>query len=389
MTSNPRFDLPLDLVITCLRRPLDKPVLQKVERRAGSVTDWSRFLGWVARHRVTSLVHDALAHAPSGTAPREILDRLHGKALASAVRSMRQIGEAVRIIGVLGEAGIGALTLKGPVLSVLAFGDPVLRDSRDVDLLVAPEQFDRVEPILAASGYRRHKPAQSLSPRGQEVYRRWVHEYVYRSKSSGVVLEIKDRLHPTVSLMPIDVHDALRRAQIVKIGDHALPTLPPVELFLYLCTHGSRHAWFRLKWIADIGALKSRLPSSDLTAIGVRARELGVELSWQEALTLSGALFGDSAPGPLADAAPADPHLRRRIAASRRAISTFGPNGRPFAAFGFATRLDIGELGIRPEWRYRWDVLRRHGLARIYSLLRPVAEIGRKADSTTRPPSTA
>lgn len=58
-----------------------------------------------------------------------------------------------RIAGWLAGAGIVSLPLKGPLLAAEAFGDPGLRASADIDLLVATEQLDAAAAALVAHGY--------------------------------------------------------------------------------------------------------------------------------------------------------------------------------------------------------------------------------------------
>ncbi len=57
--------------------------------------------------------------------------------------------------GVLREAGIANVLLKGPGVARLLYADqPGLRPYTDVDLLVAPSAFERAQQVLAGRGYR-------------------------------------------------------------------------------------------------------------------------------------------------------------------------------------------------------------------------------------------
>ena len=362
------LDPALALTAACLGRPAK---LDDIARRAAVVTDWQQVARWAARHRVSSLVCDALRQLPAGTLPSAVADGLYRTAHQLAAEGLRQVIETHRLTQLLGAAGIPTLTLKGPALAMLAFGDPLLRNSRDIDLLVAPARFDQADALLATEGYRRLKPAAVLSAHRGAAYRRWAHEYVYRSDARGVLLEVKDRLHPTRSVMPIDLRPAFERPYRVDVAGRAFPTLPPVDLFLYLCTHGSRHGWFRLKWIADIGALIARFSEEDLVSVEQRAATLGLSRPLHEALLLSRHWVSAPLPAPFRDAVAADRAAHRRAARAHRRLCTMGPDGNPLARRGFVAGLDINELGIRPEWSYRWAVVQRHGLARLYSLVRP------------------
>jgi hypothetical protein len=79
-------------------------------------------------------------------------------AVAHAIEARRRHGVflqliATRVTALLADAGIRCSTLKGPQLSEILYGDPGRRPSRDIDLLVAPEQlFDAVK-VVRTLGY--------------------------------------------------------------------------------------------------------------------------------------------------------------------------------------------------------------------------------------------
>jgi Uncharacterised nucleotidyltransferase len=67
-----------------------------------------------------------------------------------------------RVRGDLGEAGIEALPLKGATLSRELYGQPGIRQSTDVDVLVEPDQLAPAAAALRRRGYR---PAAGSEPR--------------------------------------------------------------------------------------------------------------------------------------------------------------------------------------------------------------------------------
>ena len=138
----------LALVMACLCRPLDEQARVRIAELASSPLGWERLLGWTRRHRVTSLVFDALGHVEDSKVPPAIFDRLRSAARLMGFTSLQQIAATARLMRALAEADIGALVLKGPVLSQIAFGSPTLRDSSDIDLLIEPAAFVRANVIL-------------------------------------------------------------------------------------------------------------------------------------------------------------------------------------------------------------------------------------------------
>jgi hypothetical protein len=71
-----------------------------------------------------------------------------------------------------------------------------------------------------------------------------------------------------------------------------VPVLPFAEQLVYLCTHGTRHGWERLIWLADVAELVSARPESDLRDLLDRARAHGCERSVGLALRTVHELLG-------------------------------------------------------------------------------------------------
>jgi hypothetical protein len=125
--------------------------------------------------------------------------------------------------------------------------------------------------------------------------------------------------------------------------------------------------------------MMDRLSIDELAAVKQLATTLGVARSVSEGLALCRHLLSTPVPEVLRDAIAGDRGARRRVAAACRRLATMGPDGDPFAKPGFLLGLDVNELGVRQEWRYRLAVLQRHSLSRVR---RAGAGLGR---SLTRP----
>jgi Uncharacterised nucleotidyltransferase len=90
-------------------------------------------------------------------APALVPDVLRERA-AAVTRETRHWGVAVevmteRVAAALEGAGIPAIALKGPIMARALFGDPGLRVTSDIDLLVSPADFARAVQVLRGQGY--------------------------------------------------------------------------------------------------------------------------------------------------------------------------------------------------------------------------------------------
>ncbi|MGH6838667.1 MAG: nucleotidyltransferase domain-containing protein [Methylocella sp.] len=375
----------LALLLVLLRWPA-APKAVAWRLTAAAAIDWPTFLALARRHRVVSLVAATLAEAETagvelgvdGAAAAATLRR-HARALARG--SLSQIAEAVGLMRLLAETGIACMQLKGPPLSVRAFGQPLLRDGRDIDLLIESPRLAQAEAELTSAGYRRVKPDAGFGWWSQALYRRYSHEYVFASPA-GITVELKARLQPAAGLLPLSVPEVLRRAQVVVVAGARLATLSDADMMVYLCAHASRHCWFRLKWLADIGAL---LGSPELAHVLMAdADRLGLAVPALEALKLARDWLQVEVPEDLLTRARRDWRVTRRQSAVLRAVTQLGPNGDPFAIPGFAKRLERSEYGLRSNLAYRCALLEWHMMVAAYSALRALRPAGIRTNNSWR-----
>ena len=95
---------------------------------------------WVRRNRIAPLVYRNLRQAACPLVPEAVVLQLQSESARNARRALMQIAEAARVSRLLTAAGIRSMIVKGPVLAQLAFGDPTLRESEDIDLVIDPDQ---------------------------------------------------------------------------------------------------------------------------------------------------------------------------------------------------------------------------------------------------------
>ena len=227
----PEFPSELALVIACSHWPLGERDEQGIRQRALAPLDWDRFLACVHSNQLAPLVNLNLRHAAVTTIPATVITQLKDEAAHNVRRALMQIAEAVRVARLLSEAGIRSLMIKGPVLSVLAFGDPTLRHSVDIDLLVDPEMVSKADRLIIQAGYRRVSPNLELTSTQYEVYRLLQCQFAYHSKPLDLVLELHWRLCSNSQLLPLEATTLWSRPQQVRVAGANVATLPDEELF--------------------------------------------------------------------------------------------------------------------------------------------------------------
>jgi hypothetical protein len=295
MVSEP-FPAEFVLAAACCR----PPGLERDEAvRAAAAVDWGRFETMAARHRIEGLAHAALACAGVAPDPRTA-EALRRAAHAIVRGGLEMAAETARLQGLLDAARIDNLVLKGATLDILCWGRVGLKRSWDIDLLVAPDRVAGARAVLEEGGYRLERPAGDDFPGEFETWVALSKEAVFRHPERGCVVELHWRLADVATLLP--TLSVLSNTQTVPLSSAiGLRTLAADELFAYLCVHGASHAWSRLKWLADLGALLAQVGEEKRGRLYRRARDLGAGRCPATALLLCERLF--DLPLPLSAAA--------------------------------------------------------------------------------------
>jgi len=291
--------LALHVVVNCCR-PGDDAARSVGLRTivANPVLDMDRLVQTAARHRVAPQVHRALTEA-GVTLPPDTDVRLAQMAGQAARRSLNLARESLHLQATFDRVGLEATFVKGTALALLIYGDVGMKDSWDIDLLVRPDQVDAACDLLIAEGYVLDYPkglAADAFRRFQDVAK----ECVFFHPARNIYLELHWRLVDNPhELSGLD----LCQTQSVALGSGKLQTLADPELFAYLCVHGTRHSWSRLKWIADVAAFLRGRSDDEIAGLRDQAVAMGAGRAPDVALALCQGLFGRRLPMVQLDAA--------------------------------------------------------------------------------------
>jgi hypothetical protein len=317
--------------------------------------DWAAFRKMVARHRVETLVHSALASAKVA-APQDLLAWLGDIAARTARENLVFAAESMRLAKALEAAGIPFLFVKGVTMSQLAYGSLAFKRACDVDLAVDPARYAEAAELLRKTGLQCIAPGPSAGP--EELV-----AWTLRNKHTvwvgrGVAVELHSALVDTPLLLSgVSVHSP--RQQVPLAQGMALPTLADEELFAYLCVHGATHAWSRLKWLADVAALLSHESPERIEQLYRRSLALGAGRTGGQALLLSADLLGLALPPAL------ERELRRDRAlaylgrvALRSMLRGGGVTELDDMAFGTAA-IHFSHFRLMPGFAFKWSEVRR------------------------------
>ena len=258
-----------------------------------SSPEWDALGPLALRHGVVPLVAQVLARDAGIPAPAPLRQALRRDSQANAARNMLLSTALLEVLRHLQAQGISAVPFKGPVLSESAYGDVVLRQFTDLDILVEPEQVAAALRALAELGFE----LREYGHIPEWMFRRTSHAYTLVSPSQGgAVVELHWALAEEYVGFHLDPKQLWPHLTTVRLLGATVPSLGAEELLVLLCVHGSKHGWRRLAWVADVAALIRSHPNLSWAEFGGLASELGVLGACALGLSLAHDLFGAKAP---------------------------------------------------------------------------------------------
>lgn len=248
-----------------------------------STINWQEFIKLAIKNRVYTLVYKNLNRLENFNIDQNVLAILERRCKKNQLDSLRQTTELVKIMGILEEQGIQAISIKGPLLGLSLYGNIAMRTSHDLDILVNIDDIKTVEDILLQQGYH----TVNLSPRQKNYYIRKYHHLSYQK--GGSTVELHWRFHEE-KCYNISFKEAWDNKTGFIISGLKINVLNNSENFLYLVLHGSKHAWKRLRWLCDIREIINS-NELDWDQIWVRANQKGISHMLEQSLALLDRLF--------------------------------------------------------------------------------------------------
>jgi hypothetical protein len=228
-----------------------------------------------------------------------------------------------------------------------AYGQPLLRQIADLDVLVRPEQVGAARDLLVADGFRQTWPAGPLSPQQEASHLRSKYNLSLLHARDQLVVELHWTITPNylrIPPNPLELWDGLEE---VTLAGRRWPAFAPARLLLILCVHGGNHCWLRLNWVCDVAELLRRNPALDWPALAAEAERWGCRRILHLGLLLARDLLAAPLP-PGAQAAVGQDHAAAHLAAGcARRLRRY-----PVAWLG---RLEepLFHLRMRERWRDR------------------------------------
>jgi len=340
---------------------------------------WNAIFSVASENAIVPLLDRQLRATVPGLVPVSEMQRLNEANRANALRCLNLTAVLIEILRLLKAEGIAALPYKGPVLAVQAYGDAVLRQFEDVDILLRHRDMEKAHEIMRRLGF---VPAIPEDMRPDFNSPMVPGEYKYYGEARAAIVEFHtERTYRHFPVAP-DLDELYRAGGWVSLSGHQVRTLSVEDTLVAICVHGSKDFWARLSWIADVSELIQSQPGLDWQRVISRAVSLRAERMLHAGLMLAARTFDTPLPEAVAGRLGKDARART-IAGEmqtsllhsdsklRGAIGRFELRRRlvpgMFAGWHYALRLTM--VPAEEDWRTMRLPAR---LGPFYFLLRPL-----------------
>jgi Uncharacterised nucleotidyltransferase len=352
------FPPEFQLAAACAMWPPSDRRTEAIRVAASGPFDWPRFLRVAQRHWVLGLAHQGLTDARLAIPP-EIRREIGARAAAMVRENLAMAAEALRLQRLFDEAHLPVLFVKGSSLAMLVFGNLGLSGSQDIDLLVPRETLHAATELVARAGYRRFDPPPGISDTQLRQLLSLRRDLGFVHQTTGLPIELHWRLFGNPHAMAEDSIMAASR-EVLFTDTMRLRTLGEEDLFAYLCIHGARHWWSRLKWLADVNALLASTPEDSIESL-VRAAEVrGARRAAAQALLLCRRVLGATLPAQLVATLGTSATVRWLEATALQAMTTGHGERDPHETRFGTTRGSFSTFLLSRSWHYRLKELNLH-----------------------------
>ena len=204
-----------------------------------------------------------------------------------------------RVEKALTKNNIHMITIKGPASSIQLYGNPIIREYTDLDIVVQAPDLLQVLPVMEALGYRAEPP---ISPKKKQAltqpwYISKAHHLIFIHPHSPYRIEVHNSFFQEIKTDPdYQLENIFQRAEMVVYEEtkHTVPTL--LDHALLMIEHGTKHAWSQLHWVLDVAAIFSLKNRGFHTALANSITRLGMEKQLALIISLIKALMPISLP---------------------------------------------------------------------------------------------
>jgi len=285
----------LRLLLLLVRREValaKEDISQKsaIKEAVQQVKDWENFIYLVNQHRVYPLAYQAVTKL-EGQIPLWVMEKLKNMSGKNRMDALRQTGEMAFLAQLFAQAEISVIFVKSPHLAQWLYGDIALRPSHDLDFYINQEDLKKAIHLLQKEGYQPlYGIGKKIAAKEKKTIKE-IHHIGFYHQTKKVQVELHWRLTIWELREAFSFQEMLSNSRKKQIAGVNVTILSSEDQFVFLVYHGCNHAWFRLRWLADIAELLKEEKKIDWKLVAQKIKEKKLEKMLGQALSLCSALF--------------------------------------------------------------------------------------------------
>ena len=286
----------IELLILCARISIGPETTARINSIISQIQDWEYVVQAAIRHRVLPLLYQHLSRSFEQSVPEDVLKRLQRYYRANAERNLVVTAELLKVLSLFRNRGILAIPFKGPALAERVYGDLTLRSFVDIDILVYGQDASRAFDLLICHGYR---PEVKIDSGQIRAYVKTEYSIALFAKGGGAIIELHWDMTGRYLGSPFRLEHFSDRLEQTRLAGKEVYQMPPEELLLYLCIHGSKDCWDKLESISSVAGLIRSCKDMDWVGVEELAKNMKCERILLLGLFLAWDLFAAEPPEPI------------------------------------------------------------------------------------------
>ncbi|MEI7832600.1 MAG: nucleotidyltransferase family protein [bacterium] len=289
-------DAELQLIQATLRMDTDGETAINTATR--NPLDWIKLLNMTKRHGVIFQVHRRLSETTTDFIPARILNVFESLKLSYELHVFQMICDLVKVMRALEDAEIPAISMKGPALTIMAYGKPAMRFYGDLDILVKESDLPAATQVLLKLG------ASRTNPDKENDMVNTLHDN-FDFGVSHIELHWKVTTPEFPKAMAVD--ELFAHSQMISIDGQYVRTFSDEDTILHLLHHGTHHCWSTLRHLTVLALVLRKFDAKTLQSTISSARSQGLYYPLQVGVGLTCDILGASYPDEL------NKHLKRNL----------------------------------------------------------------------------
>lgn len=278
--------------------------------------NWDLLLELADEHSVQGVLTSRLEEAGFAGVPAQAREKLQSRMRGQHLFTLSMTAELFRILQDFSRVKIDTILVKGPLISLLAYGDSATRSYVDLDLLLRHRDIQFATQRMLAMGFEPDVPETAI--RAGKI----PGEYLFKRPGTQRIVELHTERTFRYYPKPMRVEELFSRSKPVLLDGREVPALSLEDELVLDCIHGAKHFWERLMWVSDVAAVVARHPELDWKRARKAAVDVGAERMLLVGILLGVLVFGLELP-PAIEQEIAKDHTSRDLC---RQISKWLPN---------------------------------------------------------------